>query len=116
MNNLFILTLYLIKFKDIETSQNKSSIHPQNLNEKFNEKNKAIIKLDVYRIFPFLNIFENKLYKKIGLSSTRLFSKNIHSFLLEFSNRVENMGYYQGMNFICLYLKLRRRNEFICND
>ena len=94
-NNLFRAALYLIKFKDIETSQNISSIHPQNLNETFNEKNKAIIKLDVYRTFPFLSIFENKL-----------FSKNIHSVLLEFSNRGENMGYYQGMNFICLYLML----------
>ena len=94
-NNLFRAALYLIKFKDIETSSNLSPIHPQNLDEKFIEKNKAIIKLDVYRTFPSLKIFENKL-----------FSKNIHSILLEFSNRGQNMGYYQGMNFICLYLML----------
>ena len=94
-NNLFRVALYLIKFKDIETTNNLSSIHPKNLNEIFKEKNKSIIKLDVYRTFPTLNIFENKI-----------FSKNIHSVLLEFSNRGENMGYYQGMNFICLYLML----------
>ena len=94
-NNLFRAALYLIKFKDIETSSNLSPIHPQNLDEKFIEKNKAIIKLDVYRTFPSLKIFENKL-----------FSKNIHSILLEFSNRGQKMGYYQGMNFICLYLML----------
>ena len=94
-NNLFRAALYLIKFKDIETSSNLSPIHPQDLDEKFIEKNKAIIKLDVYRTFPSLKIFENKL-----------FSKNIHSILLEFSNRGQNMGYYQGMNFICLYLML----------
>ena len=94
-NNLFRAALYLIKFKDIETSSNLSPIHPQDLDEKFIEKNKAIIKLDVYRTFPSLKIFENKL-----------FSKNIHSILLEFSNRGQKMGYYQGMNFICLYLML----------
>ena len=94
-NNLFRAALYLIKFKDIETSPNLKSIHPENLNEKFIEKNKSIIKLDVYRTFPNLKIFENKS-----------FSLNIHSVLLEFSNRGENMGYYQGMNFICLYLML----------
>ena len=94
-NNLFRIPLYLIKFKDIETSQNLSSIHPENLEEEFIKKNKAIIKLDVYRTFPSLNIFENAL-----------FSQNMHSILLEFSNRGENMGYYQGMNFICLYLML----------
>ena len=94
-NNLFRAALYLIKFKDIQTSPNLSSIHPENLDEKFIEKNKAIIKLDVYRTFPSLKIFENKL-----------FSKNIHSVLLEFATRGENMGYYQGMNFICLYMML----------
>ena len=94
-NNLFRAALYLIKFKDIEISPNLCPIHPKNLDEKFIEKNKAIIKLDVYRTFPSLKIFENKL-----------FSKNIHSILLEFSNRGQNMGYYQGMNFICLYLML----------
>ena len=82
-NNLFRAALYLIKFKDIQTSPNLSSIHPENLDEKFIEKNKAIIKLDVYRTFPSLKIFENKL-----------FSKNIHSVLLEFATRGENMGYY----------------------
>ena len=30
----------------------------------------------------------------------------MHSVLLEFSDRNEKMGYYQGMNFICLYLML----------
>ena len=94
-NNIFRAALYLIKFKNIETSPNLSSIHPENLEEKFIEKNKAIIKLDVYRTFPSLNIFENAL-----------FSKNMHSTLLEFSKRGANMGYYQGMNFICLYLML----------
>ena len=94
-NNLFRAALYLIKFKDIVTSPNLSPIHPQNLEERFIDKNKHIIKLDVYRTFPSLKIFENKL-----------FSKNIHSILLEFSNRGQNMGYYQGMNFICLYLML----------
>ena len=93
-NNIFRAALYLIKFKDIVTSPNLSSIHPQNLEERFIDKNKHIIRLDVYRTFP-LKIFENKL-----------FSKNIHSILLEFSNRGQNMGYYQGMNFICLYLML----------
>ena len=94
-NNLFRAALYLIKFKDIKTSQNLKSIHPNNLDEKFIEKNKSIIKLDVYRTYSNLNIFENKV-----------FSLNMHSVLLEFSNRGENMGYYQGMNFICLYLML----------
>ena len=94
-NNLFRVALYLIKFKDIQTSPNLSPIHPANLDDKFIEKNKAIIKLDVYRTFPSLKIFEN-----------RLFSKNIHSVLLEFSNRGEKMGYYQGMNFICLFIML----------
>ena len=94
-NNLFRAALYLIKFKDIKTSQNLKSIHPNNLDEKFKEKNKSIIKLDVYRTYSNLNIFENKV-----------FSLNMHSVLLEFSNRGENMGYYQGMNFICLYLML----------
>lgn len=94
-NNLFRVALYLIKFRDIETSPNLKSIHPDNLSEKFIEKNKSIIKLDVYRTFPNLKIFENKA-----------FSLNIHSVLLEFSNRGENMGYYQGMNFICLYIML----------
>ena len=94
-NNIFRAALYLIKFKDIVTSPNLSSIHPQNLEERFIDKNKHIIRLDVYRTFPSLKIFENKL-----------FSKNIHSILLEFSNRGQNMGYYQGMNFICLYLML----------
>ena len=93
-NNIFRAALYFIKFKDIVTSPNLSSIHPQNLEERFIDKNKHIIRLDVYRTFP-LKIFENKL-----------FSKNIHSILLEFSNRGQNMGYYQGMNFICLYLML----------
>lgn len=94
-NNLFRAALYLIKFKDIQTSPNLSPIHPENLDNKFIEKNKAIIKLDVYRTFPSLKIFENNL-----------FSKNIHSILLEFANRGANMGYYQGMNFICLYMML----------
>lgn len=94
-NNLFRGALYLIKFKEIENSSNLSPIHPENLDEKFIEKNRAIIKLDVYRTFPSLRIFENKL-----------FSKNMHSVLLEFSNRGAKMGYYQGMNFICLYLML----------
>ena len=94
-NNIFRVALYLIKFKDIENSSKLSPIHPENLDEKFIEKNKSIIKLDVYRTFPSLPIFENKL-----------FSKNIHSVLLEFSNRLDNIGYYQGMNFICLYLML----------
>lgn len=94
-NNLFRVALYLIKFKDIEISPNLSSIHPDLIDQKFVEKNKSIIKLDVYRTFPSLKIFENKL-----------FSKNIHSVLLEFANRGEKMGYYQGMNFICLYLML----------
>ena len=94
-NNLFRAALYLIKFKDIEISKNLSPIHPENIDQKFMDKNKGIIKLDVYRTFPTLKIFENKL-----------FSKNIHSVLLEFANRGEKMGYYQGMNFICLYLML----------
>ena len=94
-NNLFRAALYLIKFKDIQTSPNLSPIHPENLDNKFIEKNKAIIKLDVYRTFPSLKVFENNL-----------FSKNIHSILLEFANRGANMGYYQGMNFICLYMML----------
>ena len=94
-NNLFRAALYLIKFKDIEISPNISPIHPENIDTKLDEKNKAIIRLDVYRTFPSLKIFENKL-----------FSKNMHSVLLEFSNRAPNMGYYQGMNFICLYLML----------
>ena len=94
-NNLFRAALYLIKFKDIQTSPNLSPIHPEDLDDKFIEKNKAIIKLDVYRTFPSLKVFENNL-----------FSKNIHSILLEFANRGANMGYYQGMNFICLYLML----------
>ena len=87
--------MYLIKFKDIENTSNISLIHPQDSDEKFIEKNKSIIKLDVYRTFPSLKIFENKI-----------FSKNIHSVLLEFAIRGKNMGYYQGMNFICLYLML----------
>ena len=94
-NNLFRAALYLIKFKEIEISPNLSSIHPENIDEKFINKNKAIIKLDVYRTFPSLKIFENKL-----------FSKNMHSVLLEFADRGEKMGYYQGMNFICLYFML----------
>ena len=67
----------------------------ENVDENFVNKNKSIIKLDVYRTFPDLKIFENEI-----------FSKNMHSILLEFSDRAENMGYYQGMNFICLYLML----------
>ena len=94
-NNLFRAALYLIKFKDIETTSNLSLIHPEDSDEKFIEKNKSIIKLDVYRTFPSLKIFENSL-----------FSKNFHSVLLEFALRGKNMGYYQGMNFICLYLML----------
>jgi hypothetical protein len=94
-NNIFRAALYLIKFKDIENSTNISPIHQENIDEKFVEKNKNIIKLDVYRTFPNLNIFENSL-----------FSKSMHSVLLEFSDRSEKMGYYQGMNFICLYLML----------
>jgi hypothetical protein len=94
-NNIFRAALYLIKFKDIENSTNISPIHQENIDEKFVEKNKNIIKLDVYRTFPNLNIFENSL-----------FSKSMHSVLLEFSDRSEQMGYYQGMNFICLYLML----------
>ena len=94
-NNIFRAALYLIKFKDIENSTNISPIHKENIDEKFVEKNKNIIKLDVYRTFPNLNIFENSL-----------FSKSMHSVLLEFSDRSEQMGYYQGMNFICLYLML----------
>jgi hypothetical protein len=94
-NNIFRAALYLIKFKDIENSTNISPIHKENIDEKFVEKNKNIIKLDVYRTFPNLNIFENSL-----------FSKSMHSVLLEFSDRSEKMGYYQGMNFICLYLML----------
>ncbi len=94
-NNIFRAALYLIKFKDIENTSNISLIHPQDSDEKFIEKNKSIIRLDVYRTFPSLKIFENKI-----------FSKNIHSVLLEFAIRGKNMGYYQGMNFICLYLML----------
>jgi hypothetical protein len=94
-NNLFRAALYLIKFKDIETTSNLSLIHPEDSDEKFIEKNKSIIKLDVYRTFPSLKIFENSL-----------FSKNFHSVLFEFALRGKNMGYYQGMNFICLYLML----------
>ena len=94
-NNLFRAALYLIKFKDIENSINISSTHNENVDENFVNKNKSIIKLDVYRTFPDLKIFENEI-----------FSKNMHSILLEFSDRAENMGYYQGMNFICLYLML----------
>ena len=94
-NNIFRAALYLIKFKDVENSSNLSPIHPQDSDEKFIEKNKSIIRLDVYRTFPSLKIFENKI-----------FSKNIHSVLLEFAIREKNMGYYQGMNFICLYLML----------
>ena len=30
----------------------------------------------------------------------------MHSVLLEFADRGEKMGYYQGMNFICLYFML----------
>jgi hypothetical protein len=93
--NIFRVALYLIKFKDIENSSKLSPFHPENLDEKFIEKNKSIIKLDVYRTFPSLKVFENNL-----------FSKNIHSILLEFANRGANMGYYQGMNFICLYMML----------
>ena len=94
-NNLFRAALYLIKFKDIENSINISATHNENVDENFVNKNKSIIKLDVYRTFPDLKIFENEI-----------FSKNMHSILLEFSDRAENMGYYQGMNFICLYLML----------
>ena len=94
-NNLFRAALYLIKFKDIENSTNISATHNENVDENFVNKNKSIIKLDVYRTFPDLKIFENEI-----------FSKNMHSILLEFSDRAENMGYYQGMNFICLYLML----------
>ena len=94
-NNIFRVALYLIKFKQIENSVNISKIHNENIDLKFVEKNKNIIKLDVYRTFPNLKIFENDL-----------FSKSMHSVLLEFSDRSENMGYYQGMNFICLYLML----------
>ena len=94
-NNLFRAALYLIKFKDIENSTNISPTHNENVDENFVNKNKSIIKLDVYRTFPDLKIFENEI-----------FSKNMHSILLEFSDRAENMGYYQGMNFICLYLML----------
>ena len=94
-NNIFRVALYLIKFKEIENSSNISLIHNENVDEKFVEKNKNIIKLDVYRTFPDLKIFENAL-----------FSKSMHSILLEFSDRSEIMGYYQGMNFICLYLML----------
>ena len=85
----------MIKFKQIENSESISKIHNENVDEKFVEKNKNIIRLDVYRTFPDLKIFENAL-----------FSKSMHSVLLEFSDRSENMGYYQGMNFICLYLML----------
>ena len=94
-NNVFRVALYLIKFKQIENSESISKIHNENVDEKFVEKNKNIIRLDVYRTFPDLKIFENAL-----------FSKSMHSVLLEFSDRSENMGYYQGMNFICLYLML----------
>ncbi len=94
-NNIFRVALYLIKFKDIENSNNISPIHQENVDEKFVEKNKNIIRLDVYRTFPNLQIFKNKI-----------FSKSIHSVLLEFSDRAEKMGYYQGMNFICLYFML----------
>ena len=94
-NNLFRAALYLIKFKEIENSSNISPIHQENIDEKFVEKNKNIIRLDVYRTFPDLKIFENAI-----------FSKGMHSVLLEFSDRNEKMGYYQGMNFICLYLML----------
>ena len=80
-NNIFRAALYLIKFKDIENSTNISPIHKENIDEKFVEKNKNIIKLDVYRTFPNLNIFENSL-----------FSKSMHSVLLEFSDRSEKMG------------------------
>ena len=99
-NNLFRAALYLIKFKDIENSINISATHNENVDENFVNKNKSIIKLDVYRTFPDLKIFENEI-----------FSKNMHSILLEFSDRAENMGYYQGMNFICLYLMLLLGSE-----
>ena len=94
-NNLFRVVLYLIKFKQIENSENINQIHKEDIDENFVSKNKNIIKLDVYRTFPDLKIFENAI-----------FSKSMHSVLLEFSDRNEKMGYYQGMNFICLYLML----------
>ena len=94
-NNLFRVVLYLIKFQKIENSNNIDKIHKEDIDTKFVEKNKNIIRLDVYRTFPDLKIFENPI-----------FSKSMHSVLLEFSDRSENMGYYQGMNFICLYLML----------
>ena len=94
-NNLFRVVLYLIKFQKIENSNNIDKIHKEDIDAKFIEKNKNIIRLDVYRTFPDLKIFENPI-----------FSKSMHSVLLEFSDRSENMGYYQGMNFICLYLML----------
>ena len=94
-NNVFRVALYLIKFKQIENSANINVIHDENVDQKFVDKNKSIIRLDVYRTFPDLKIFENAI-----------FSKSIHSVLLEFSDRSKNMGYYQGMNFICLYLML----------
>ena len=94
-NNLFRVVLYLIKFKQIENSENINQIHKEDIDENFVSKNKNIIKLDVYRTFPDLKIFENAI-----------FNKSMHSVLLEFSDRNEKMGYYQGMNFICLYLML----------
>ena len=89
-NNIFRVVLYLIKFKQIENSDNINPIHKEEIDENFVGKNKSIIKLDVYRTFTELKIFENSI-----------FSKTIHSVLLEFSDRNEKMGYYQGMNFIC---------------